>query len=130
MDRLYLVFAVACLCFIGFLRVNYYCNHLLEVKSFARDFLEQLSIYLSSNGSDGKAYSWLTLKSNKMQNQLGSAGIMAAYKPPCANFQYSNYPIILNMLPDLRNALKDSYALGRLAEQYAATIQEVIIRHV
>jgi hypothetical protein len=34
------------------------------------------------------------------------------------------------MLPDLRNALSDSYALGRLADQYAATIQEVIIRHI
>lgn len=129
-DRLYLVFSVVCLCVIGFIRVNYYCKHFLKVKSFSRDFLDQLSIYLSSYGNDSQSYSWLTLKSNKMQNLLGSAGIMAAYKPPYANFQYTNYPIILNMLPELRNALKDSYALGRLAEQYAATIQEVIIRHV
>ena len=130
MDRLYLVCAIICICIIGFLRVNQYCNHLLDVKTFAIDFLDKLKTYLSSNGADGGAYSWLTLKSNKMQSQLGSAGIMAAYKPPFANFQYTNYPIILNMLPDLRNALSDSYALGRLADQYAATIQEVIIRHI
>ncbi len=34
------------------------------------------------------------------------------------------------MLPELRNALSDSYVLSRLADQYAATIQEVIIRHI
>lgn len=130
MDRLYLVSAIICICIIGFLRVNHYCHHLLDVKTFAIDFLDKLRTYLSSNGSDGGTYSWLTLKSNKMQNQLGSAGIMAAYKPPFANFQYTNYPIILNMLPELRNALSDSYVLSRLADQYAATIQEVIIRHI
>lgn len=130
MDRLYLVSAIICICIIGFLRVKHYCNYLSDVKTFAIAFLDKLRTYLSSNGSDVGTYNWLTLKSNKMQNQLGSAGIMAAYKPPFANFQYTNYPIILNMLPELRNALSDSYVMTRLADQYAATIQEIVIRHI
>ncbi|OGU10272.1 MAG: hypothetical protein A2075_21740 [Geobacteraceae bacterium GWC2_58_44] len=65
-----------------------------------------------------------------MQRQLGRTGILAAFRPPFADFQYTNYQILLNMLPELRKAFVDSYALGRLASEYGATVQETMLRHL
>ena len=95
----------------------------------AHNYLEKLKDYVESHGEDSQAYGWLTHQSNQMQNQLGAGGILAAYKPPFANYQYSSYPIILNMLPDLRKAFDDDLLSRRLAHQFATTIQEVLIRH-
>lgn len=100
------------------------------MRSFAQLYLGKLKEYIKSGGRDFESYSWLTQKSSVMQRQLGRSGVMAAYRPPFVNFQYQNYPILLNMLPDLRNSLVDSYALGRLADQYSSTLQEVMIRHI
>jgi hypothetical protein len=66
-----------------------------------------------------------------MQTQLGISGICASYRPPYANFQYSNYPIILNMLPELRNALNDSVlSNSQLVHQYSMALQDTLIRHL
>jgi hypothetical protein len=99
--------------------------------NLAHEFLERLSRYVQSEGRDGEAYGWMTERSIRMQRELGAAGVFAAYRPPFANFQYTNYPILLNMLPDLRNALDDEIlGRGQVARQYATTIGDVLVRHV
>ncbi|WP_297809525.1 hypothetical protein [uncultured Methylophaga sp.] len=75
-------------------------------------------------------YDWMLHRSNKMQYNLGHAGIYGSYRPPYQNVVYSNYPIILNMLPDLRNALNDQVLSGDVASQYAHALREVLIRHI
>lgn len=130
MDRLYIILAILFICILGLVRVIIRINRIIDMRSFAQSYFGKLKEYISSGGRDSESYSWLTQKSTVMQRQLGRSGIMAAYRPPFANFQYQNYPILLNMLPDLRNSLADSYALGRLADQYGATLQEVMIRHI
>ena len=42
-----------------------------------------------------------------MQRELGPYGIMAKYKPPGANYAIWEYPIVVNALPVLRDALEN-----------------------
>ena len=56
---------------------------------------------------------------------------MAAYRPPFANFQYQNYPVVLNLLPELRRTLEDNLLSGgNYSHQYGMLLQETLIRHL
>jgi hypothetical protein len=130
-DRIVLVNALAIVLSLGFARIIREKSRVSGKISFSEDFIDKLKVNFESNGRDNESYVWLTHRSSKMQNQMGAYGIYASYKPPYANFQYQNYPIILNMLPDLRKALQDRVlSRGDLAQQYAVSLQEAIIRHV
>ena len=119
---------VSAIGFIGKL-LSYRSNR--KERVFALDFNSRLRQYMDSGGKNHEAYSWLLHRSNKMQIQMGASGIMASYRPPYANHQYNNYPIILNMLPELRRTLKnDVLSRGDLASSYASTLLESTIRHI
>ncbi|MCG6368728.1 hypothetical protein [Vibrio fluvialis] len=96
--------------------------------SFVREFKEQFITYWNSGGNNHEVYGWLIHRSNKMQNQMGSQGIISSFKPPYANYYLNNYAIILNMLPTLNESLKE-FLLREQAAQYARAIDEALIRH-
>lgn len=99
--------------------------------SFALEFNEKLRRYIESRGDDGESYGWLIHRSNKMQNHMGGAGVFASFKPPYANYAYSNYPIILNMVPALRRTFGDDYlATSQIAQSYAGSLLETTVRHI
>lgn len=129
MDRLIVILSIVALSVIGVARIVVQLRSLGKKLEFVHEYLEKLKAYVEGHGADREAYGWMIHRSNKMQNQLGTGGIMAAYRPPFANYQYTNYPILLNMLPELRRAYEDSLLSNNLAHQYATTIQEVLIRH-
>lgn len=129
-DRTILFFALALACALGLIRLIRGKFRISEEVAFAGEFMHKLKAYVESNGRDNESYGWLTHRSSKMQKQMGHHGFYASYRPPYANFQYSNYPIILNMLPELRKTLEDDVlSRGDLAHQYAVSIQEAIIRY-
>lgn len=131
MDRLWLGVALLAIFVIGLVRIIRKLTRLSKAEDFAREFTEQLGIYCSSAGTDVEKYVWLIHRSNKMQNQLGSGGIVAAYRPPFANYQYKNYPIILNILPELRRAFNDDLlSRGDLPHNYASLLQDTLVRHI
>ena len=130
MDKIIVIVIIIVLCLIGFYQIIKRIKSFNEKYTFAIEYLDALKSYLESNGQDIQSYSWLINRSNKMQNQMGSQGILGFYHPPYQNFAIPNYPLILNMLPDLRNALCDSYLSSSLAGQYSSTLQEAIIRHI
>jgi hypothetical protein len=130
-DRTILIFALSLACALGLIRVIHQRMRISNKLVFAAEFLQKLRAYVDSNGHDNESYGWLTHRSGKMQRQMGHHGIYASYRPPYANFQYSNYPIILNMLPELRKTFDDDVLnRGDLAHQYAIAIQEAIVRYV
>lgn len=128
-DRIIIAAILFGLCVIGFVRVARTRKGLFDRVQLAIDYLEHLKSYVTSHGNDSEAYGWLVHRSTRMQRQLGSAGIYAAYRPPYARVQYTNYPIILNMLPDLRHALND-HSLQDVAFQYASALQDTLVRHL
>lgn len=94
------------------------------------EFFENFKAYMESGGDEVKYYTWMIHRSNKMQNQLGVTGIIHSYKPPYQNFAYKNYTVILSMLPDLKHALEDYILRDGVANQYASTIQDTLVRHI
>lgn len=130
-DRLIIVALVAATCGLGLARLLRERKLLSEKSALAVDYMEHLKTYINSQGNDYESYGWLVHRSNKMQIQLGAGGIYASYRPPHANFQYSNYPIILNMLPDLRNALDDRILSdSHIVHQYSMALQDALVRHL
>lgn len=101
-----------------------------ENMEFANEFMAKLRQFVESSGSQSDAYGWLIHRSNKMQEQLGSDGVFAKYRPPFANFQFQNFPIVLNLLPELQRSLTDQLPSGDLANQYAMALQEALVRHL
>lgn len=130
-DRLVISALVLATCGLGLLGILREKKRISDGCSLAVDFMEHLKAYVRSRGNDLESYGWLMHRSNKMQLQLGFSGIYASYRPPHANFQYSNYPIILNMLPDLRHVLDDSILSDSpVVNQYSMALQDTLVRHL
>jgi hypothetical protein len=99
-------------------------------QTFAIQFLEKLREYYQSNGKNGDIYGWLIHRSNKMQSEMGGQGIIRNYRPPAQNYMLNNYPIILNMLPNLHREFQIGLFLGNLPQQYMDSLQESIVRYL
>ncbi|MBI3809356.1 MAG: hypothetical protein HY284_02715 [Nitrospirae bacterium] len=132
MDRLLISALFLLLLVVGFVRVVRRVRGIRGKKEFASEFLGRFREYFSSGGKDYEAYSWLVHRSPKMQTDLGSVGIMALYRPPFAQYGYRNYPIILNMLPELRREFADDFLThhSSLPNEYGAAIQETLVRYL
>lgn len=116
---------------LGFIRILKRNFFFYDSINLANDFLTKLREYFHSRGKNLDAYSWLIYNSNKMQNEMGSFGIYAKYKPPYQNNYLNNYPIILNLIPELRRILEDEYLKDTsISIQYAQAIEEALIRYL
>lgn len=130
-DRIVILVLILAICGLGLLRILKEKKRISDCSALAVNFMEHLMAYVRSGGSDLNSYAWLMHRSNKMQMQLGYSGVYASYRPPYANYRYSDYPIILNMLPDLRHALDDSILSGSpVVNQYSMALQDTLVRHV
>jgi len=130
MERLYAAVVIISIVIIGFLKLRSEAHTISKKHAFANEFFSKLKDYIDSDGKNLVAYTWLTSHSNQMQIQMGSDGIYAAYKPPGAHYQIPNYPIILNMLPELRRSLDTQRLSNMLASEYSSLLQEALIRHI
>lgn len=129
MERLIIIIVLLAICGYGFVKIGLKLKKQNEKLDFADEFLGKLKSYVDSVGRNLDDYGWMIHRSNKMQNHLGSLGIIHSYKPPYKNIMYSNYPIILNMLPDLRSSIENDI-LRSVAYQYANSLQETLVRHI
>ena len=78
--------------------------------------------------TDHNAYAWLTLNSNRMQAQMGAQGLIT-FKPPFASHMIHNYPVVLNVLPEVRKCLADELFSRNLLHQYASLLDEALMRY-
>ena len=111
----------------GLIRIANRIRSLNQRISFANEFFEKVEEYVKSGGRNIEVYSWLIHRSPKMQTSLGRIGI-AGYRPPYANYMLSNYQIILNTLPELRQALEDTLFASQ-AHEYYMLLQETLLRY-
>src|SRR5690554_5572672 len=65
---------------------------------FANKYFENYSHWNRSETFDYKQYAWLTMNGDKIQNDVGSFGIMS-YKPAFQNYMINDYCIIINTIP-------------------------------
>lgn len=85
-----------------------YRNKFIE---FANKYFERYNRLSQSGNFDGEQYVWLTMNVNKIQNQIGTFGIMS-YKPAFQNYMLNNYPIIINTIPKFREGKIESFDVG------------------
>jgi len=129
MEKLYIVLLLTSIALLGLCILIRKKNSFDKRRELAIEFVEKINLYANSNGGDTESYGWLLNRSNRMQNQMGLRGIYEHYIPPYQNYAVKNYPIILNMLPELRKSLEDSLFSGQ-AGQYVKALQEAIVMHI
>lgn len=92
--------------------------------AFATEFRQRFIDYAKSRGADGAAYHWMMMNSNKMQSQMGYAGILANFRDPPII-----YPVILNILPRIKREfgcqLSDMYTQDLLQ-----TFDDTLVRYI
>jgi hypothetical protein len=128
LDRLFLAAVLVALAGYGLVISCRRLRAILARKSFLHDFAERFSRYLQSHGQDDTLYVELTQRVGRMQMELGPHGIMAMYRPPFANYAYTNFQVLINLLPEFRQAAA-SWGLENQARQHADTIRDVLLRY-
>lgn len=98
---------------IGFIQVYYRQNRVVKKIEFADEyrykFVEFSNKYFESydrssrsGNFDGEKYVWLTMNVSRIQNNLGTFGIMD-YIAPFQTYKVSNYQIVINTIPKFRD---------------------------
>lgn len=93
------------------------------------DFASRFMRYVDGGGHDEHIYVELTERVNRMQRELGSHGVMAMYRPPFANYALRDYQILVNMLPEYRQAANNDVLQRSQAPQFAAAIRDALVRY-
>lgn len=112
---------------IGFFYIRVQLDTLNKNLQFSEEFLGKFDKFIQSKGMDDFSYEWLLRNSGRMQKKLGLIGIAVQYKPPFANYYYTNYQIIINTLPLLRQSIDAS---SSLAYDYYMSIWETLQRFI
>lgn len=125
---MFTIFVMGILFIIGFISI---C--VKKIKNTAKhDFLQQFHeffhTYVVSHGKDSTSYYWLIHRSEKMQTQLGVQGVINGYQAPYSKYRVNNYPVILNIIPEINKYLQHEI-LDNLATQYINLISETLVRH-
>lgn len=112
---------------IGAVRLLDARSRLARSLNYVVEFRQRLEHLMGSQ--DRNVYEWLTMNANRMQVHLGGGGIMT-FRPPFANYVVHNYPVVLNVLAELRKCFSDStLARGDLPSQYHALLDDALLRH-
>lgn len=88
--------------------VGEYKNKFVE---FANKYFQTHDRYSRSGDFDGELYVWLTMHVSKIQNYVGSFGVMS-YKPAFQNYMINNYQIIINTIPKFREGQVENFDVG------------------
>lgn len=128
-DRIIAIVIVLSLVVIGYLVNRGRYRRLAGKATFAQEFMMHLKQYIESGGRDMEAYARLIYRSPKMQKEMGSLGFAAKFRHPFANYIINKYPIILNMIPEIRKSF-DNYGTSSVGDQYAAGVQEALLRYL
>jgi hypothetical protein len=132
MSRFQIISILVVIALMGWLQLIFKIRRTNEKEKYALKYFDSFKKYVESKGKDNEAYTWMTYESVKMQNQLGILGIMSNYKPPGANYIFKNYPVLVNMLPDLHSSFNSDYLIvaSPWISNYIQVLQEMLVRHL
>lgn len=111
----YVLGGAVLLVFVGFLQTVFKIRDVVGRRRFTSDYFERLKELLrrvQSHGYDEKAnetHGWLIHRGGKMQQELGTDGIMV-YREPFGGPMWPNYELRTNMIPKLRDESAPSSA--------------------
>ncbi len=79
--------------------------------AFANKYFKTSDGYHRLGDIDGELYVWLTMNVNKIQNDVGSFGVMS-YQPAFQNYMINNYQVIINTVPKFRDGQVENFDVG------------------
>jgi len=88
---------------------------------FNNKYFEQHNSSKKSDNLDNELYVWLTKNVSKIQNNVGSFGVMS-YKPAFENYMIKNYQIIINTIPKFRK--------GQIQNFDVASVDDCLLRYI
>jgi len=91
-------------------------------QNFTSEYCHKFRELLQDRSFNGEAYGWLTLNVGRIQDELGSNGVMYCYQPPFANYMYKEYQLIVNTLPNIRSRIA--------SEQEIFSCEDALVRHI
>ncbi len=124
--------AVAAVMLLGFVTMIRQQSRRKQQLAFAIQYRNKFIEYANSRGADTESYRWLTLKANQIQSDMGDTGVYAGFRPPFENVIYKNYPIVLNMVPRIRQMMDDNgmHIWDSQISAYVNAVDEAFLRHI
>jgi hypothetical protein len=134
----YYILSIVVIIVIGFISLLLRVRNLNEEHQQGTDFINTYREYCQSimtQKEDYSLYQKLTMDAPLMQEKVGSLGVAHHWIPPFSRFAYSNYQLIINLLPEIRSKLRSSlYGWNSLVNEevagYMSTIDEVLLRYI
>ena len=92
-------------------KLNFAGEYRKKFIEFVNKYFKNRDRWSRSGDLDGELYVWLTKNVSKIQNYVGSFGIMS-YKPAYQNYIINHYQIITNTIPKFREGQVESFDVG------------------
>lgn len=106
---------------VGLLRILRTLKILDQREVFTKEYESKYSSFIDNKEFDDKEYQWLMHQVDKMQDELGRAGLIN-YQPPFQNYIMNDYHLLVNTLPQIREGTAPSLLVNGC--------QDVLIRHL
>jgi hypothetical protein len=110
---------------LGFVSLWLDVRDAVERYKFSTEFRDNFISYARNGGRDPAAYHQMLLHSNRMQATMGPFGVWDHFRDP--PHVYSNYGIILNLLPRIRREFNDDRPFGRV-DELVQMFDEALVR--
>jgi hypothetical protein len=104
----------------------------------AVDFLNDFRRYCDGlwNGNPDRAlYEKLMMNADSTQSKMGYFGYASQWSPPFSNFMYRNYPLIINLIPQITQTATGSwFGLNSIVREqvhnYMTTVDDALLRYI
>src|SRR3984893_19268522 len=106
-ETLYTIGGICIVCGTGLFQLRKERRSLETRRAFATEFRSRFHAYASNPEQEFQTYTWLIANSPQMQMEMGGLGILEHFTD--GRYSVTNYPIILNMLPTIRNAVDNDH---------------------
>lgn len=83
-------------------KIDFADEYRYKFVEFSNKYFESYDRWSRSGNFDGEKYVWLTMNVSRIQNNLGTFGIMD-YIAPFQTYKVSNYQIVINTIPKFRD---------------------------
>jgi hypothetical protein len=114
-----MIIGFVCILVVGFLQVfnnqkrlvkklNFSDEYRNKFAEFSNKYFKDYDRWSQSGEFDGELYVWLTMNVNKMQEYLGTFGVVE-YLAPFQTYKVSNYQVVINTLPLFRDGKVKSF---------------------
>jgi hypothetical protein len=131
-QTLYAIGVICVICVTGLYQRLQARRRYQERRAFATDYRSRFIAHVDNSGQDISSYTWLIAASTRMQVEMGGFGIYSHFRG--AGFQATNYSIIMNGIPALRDAFdRNQRRMGLYGDEvngYIQMLNDTMVRYL